>query len=140
MSDRCGGTTTRGTPCAVTWGLSPAGFCLMHDPERRDQAAAARAAGGVTTGAAAAAQRNGKYRVVPIDQLPTAQPPRSIPEARRWASWYPWAVSHGLIDPTTSREGVRGINTLLAVLKVLDHERRLKKIERQLKQLEIARE
>jgi hypothetical protein len=46
-----------------------------------------------------------------------------------------FAVGTGEADPTTAREFFRGAQTHRGFLQLLDHERRLKRVERELKRL-----
>jgi len=117
----------------VSWGLSPAGVCLMHDPARREQAAAARCAAGAT-GTLAVIKRNSKFRTLSPAQL-GGRPARTLHEQARQVSIMQFAVGTGEADPTTAREFFRGAQTHREFLKLLDHERRLKRVESALKRL-----
>src|SRR5947209_7800694 len=130
MSERCRATRADGGACAVSWGLSADGLCLMHDGARRDQAAAARRAAGATTGAFTATKRDGKgYRTVAPDAVPGGRPPRSLGDVIRWASWCAFAAATGVLDGVTTREVNRSLVTLKVGLEKRDLLRRIKALE-----------
>jgi len=135
---RCRATKGDGTPCGVSWGLSPAGLCFLHDPDRKAAARAAAAAGAATTGMLHAARRAGKYRVLEPSQL-GGRPARTRREIERHISVMNLAVGTGAVDPLTHREYVRGS---LAHLKLLN-DRTLAKdvgmLKRQVKALKRGR-
>src|SRR6266536_941870 len=134
---RCTFVRSDGSRCRGAFGLRD-GRCVVHDPDRREQAQAARQAGGAAT-ALVATQRSGKYRVATPEQLPTRRPPKSVDDVVRWSSWAAWAVTTGLIDPGTSRELNRSLGTLKEALSKRDLLRRIRDLEAKLKRYEQER-
>ena len=57
----------------------------------------------------------------------------------RWSSWAGWAVTIGVIDPATRRELNRSLRTPKDALSKRDLLRRIKDLQRKLKQYEGAR-
>ena len=138
MAERpqCVALKSTGDRCGVRWGLSPDGFCLMHDEARRPQAEAIRAAARthVTTGAKVpypATPTDGKFRVVPPSAVPRGRPPRTVDDCIKWASWLAYASVTGVLDGTTVRE----CNRSLATLKDSFHKRDMLAEIRRLKAL-----
>jgi hypothetical protein len=81
-----------GTMCLSHIGLSRAGLCMAHDPERAERMAEARRSG----------VRSIRRRVVPEggpEGLPP--PPKSLADAMKFASWLTHAVCLGIIDART---------------------------------------
>jgi len=135
---RCSAVTKTGAPCGVSWGLSSAGLCLMHDEARRAQADAARRAGGVTTGAAAAAQRNGKYRTLTPEQL-GRRPARTRREIERNVALMAYGEGTGDVDPLTLREYVRACGFHRTLLNDRTLARGMADLKRQVKALKKGR-
>src|SRR5437879_2242471 len=136
---RCRATKQDGTPCGVSWGLSPdTQLCLVHDPQRKAAADAARAAGGTTTGQLAAKRNNGKYRALDPQQL-RGRPARTKREIERNLAVMAFAEGTGAADPVTCREYVR----ISLAHKTLINERTLTKdvamLKRQVKAMKRGR-
>ncbi len=74
-------------------------------------------------------------RVLPLDQLPTTEPPANLDDICAWASWSAVQVATGRIDPSTARELNRCLVTLKAGLEKRDIERTQKTHERKLRAL-----
>lgn len=85
-----GGLKEDGDPCGVTANLGADGQCIWHSPARKEEARAARSQGGRTS-----AERKRREPV----QAPPA--PRTIAEARDYASWAVEAVASGKLDART---------------------------------------
>jgi hypothetical protein len=132
MSDRCRGVKPDGSACAVSWGLSLDGWCLAHDPQRADQAQAAR-----TRGAEVANEqrRAKKIRAATPDQLPD-RPLDDLDGVVAWLTWLAKMTVTGVLDSGTSRETGKIIGTLKAALEVRDYRRRLRELEKLVKEYE----
>ena len=132
---RCRATKGDGTPCGVSWGLSPAGLCFLHDPDRKVTADAARAAG---AGAVNAARRAGKYRTLDPQQL-GGRPARTRREIEQNIATMAFAGATGTVDPNTLREFVKAC---VAHLKLIDSRtvaKDVRALKRQVKALKRGR-
>src|SRR5438132_12508289 len=127
---RCRATKGDGTPCGVSWGLSPAGLCFLHDPDRRAAAQAASAAGAATTGMLHAARREKKFRALAPSQL-GGRPARTRREIDRNLAAMNFAEGTGAVDPQTHREYVKGALDHLTPINDLTLARALVDLKRQ---------
>lgn len=108
-----GGRTRDGSPCRSTLGLSEAGFCLVHDPLRAEEALAVRQAGG----RASAVAKRSKKAALPKDVPPA---PRTLEDAVRWSSWAMHAVACGRIDGRVGHEIGYLVNAFKAAVEKRD--------------------
>ena len=155
---RCRATKGDGTPCGVSWGLSPAepvrcrfvradgsgcrvsfglcdGWCLVHDPDRKDAARAAAAAG---ADAVNAARRAAKYRTLDPRQL-GGQPARTRQEIERYIAAMNFAEGTGAVDPHTHREYIRGSLAHLKLINDRTLAREVRDLKRQVKAMKRGR-
>lgn len=116
--DRCRALKKNGEPCRVFAGLSDAGLCMHHDPERTREARAMRRKGGK-----ASAARTRDPVVVP-------HPLETPNDAVLWSSWIATAVAGGVLDARRAMEATRAVNTFL---KSYDAAKKIRELERQLK-------
>ena len=109
---RCTGTKTDGSPCLVTFALSPDGRCLFHDPARADKVRAMRVNGGK---AARPARR-------PPNAAPLVVPPapKTFDDAVAYASWLTHAIASGALDPKQGREATQALNSFRTALDKRD--------------------
>lgn len=99
---RCAGTTVDGSPCRST-AVAESGFCISHDPERREEMRAARSKGARATNRMRRHRGRGK-NVRTADPSEVPDRPKTIEDAIEWASWAVWAVATGEIDARTGHE------------------------------------
>lgn len=100
-SPRCRGVRGNGEPCKVGFALSADGYCMTHDPERREAAIELRRAGGRNSRAKVKAERAAAAAKIPAG-LPKA--PKTLEDAVHWSSWAMHAVATGAIDARTAHE------------------------------------
>jgi hypothetical protein len=127
LMNTCTFTKDDGTRCQVSNGLSDAGLCIWHDPERRQQVAEMR-----SKGARTANPKRAKHtaRTVSAEDAPPA--PESLEDCVRWSSWLTVAVTTGVLDARTTKEAVQAIRELRASLEKRDLEREVADLKRQL--------
>jgi hypothetical protein len=110
----CRGTTKAGAPCR---GIAQAnGWCLMHDPARRDDARAAQASG--------ATARN---KLVAIHGR--RQNLDSVPALVRFTSGVVLDVVDGTLSPDIARVALYGASIQRQLLEASDLEARLRALE-----------
>jgi hypothetical protein len=131
MRPTCGGTKKSGEPCTSTLGLSAAGLCLNHDPERAAAAREIRAAGGRATGAAKRAAK--ETRLTAPDDVPAA--PRTLDDAVRYFAYLTHAVASGKMDARAAHEAAYSLNGFKAAVEKRDLEREIKALQKQLTEL-----
>lgn len=125
----CVGFKASGDPCGATMGLSAAGLCLNHDPERRAAANAMRAAGGRAKGAAARAARDARA-ILPPDDTPSA--PKTLDDATKYFAWIVSAVTSGRLDARSAHEAAYALNGFKAAAEKRDLAREIKALRKQL--------
>ena len=135
---RCRATKGDGTPCGVSWGLSPAGLCFLHDPDRKAAAQAASAAGAATTGMLHAARREKKFRALAPSQL-GGRPARTRRENERNLAAMNFAEGTGAVDPHTHREYVKGSLAHLKLINDRTLAREVRDLKRQVKAMKRGR-
>lgn len=117
----CTGTKANGEPCGTTLGLSPAGLCLSHDPERAAAAKAMRAEGG----RAAAAAKRAKRATIPDDVPPV---PKTLADAAKYFAWLVNAGATGRMDARTVHECSFALKGFETAVKSRDLEERVKEL------------
>jgi hypothetical protein len=118
MTAHCIGITKSGEPCRSQLGLSDAGYCLAHDPERREAALAMRSAGGH----AAKASKVRAKAALPED-VPRA--PKTLDDAVKFASWLTHAVCVGTLDARSAHEAGYSLNVFKAAIEKRDLQREI---------------
>ena len=108
MESRCRHIKDDGERCGVTWGLSDAGLCLHHDPERAEEVMEARRRGGRAT-----ARKLHSPGLAPSD-LPPLDSPQA---ASKWLAIVGEAVATGRLG---HREGATVVRAVEAFLKSHD--------------------
>lgn len=131
MTERphCLGLKSSGDPCGSTFGLSPAGLCFNHDPDRREISRETKAAGGRAAGAAKRAARTPGGRVAPEDVPP---PPKNLEDAVRYFAWITHAVATGRLDARTGHEAAYALNGFKAAAEKRDLEREIAELRKEL--------
>ncbi len=124
-SPTCRGVRADGSPCTIKSGLSPEGYCIWHDPARRDVAAEMRARGGRT---------QGRKGIRTVDAEDTPGPLESMADAVRWASWAARAVAVGSLDSRTAHEIGVLLREFRSGVEKAQLENRVKELERALKE------
>jgi hypothetical protein len=123
----CRGFKKDGTPCRVTFGLSPDGLCAPHDPARAEQMRA-----GVAKGVAIRQQMRVTARtILPEGML---RPPKTLDDAVRWSAWAMHAAVTGVIDARTAHEVGFLVNSFTASLQKRDLQREIAELRKQLDQ------
>lgn len=130
-----GGVKADGTPCASMLGLSDAGLCSFHDPERADAAQAMRSRGGI---ASAATKRRRREAAKDDERRRKGVPkrPDNLEEASAFSSWAFHAVASGEIDGDTNRSIQYGVSVFKSTIEKRDLERRIKQLTKQVEILE----
>jgi hypothetical protein len=106
--------------------LSPDGLCLVHDPNRAEQARAARKAGGKNS---KIAQRLRKVEGV-ADEVPAL--PKSLDDAVKYFAWITDAIARGKIDARSGHEMAYALNGFKAAAEKRDLEREIKALRARL--------
>jgi hypothetical protein len=108
----CIATKADGSPCRTKFGLSAAGYCLQHDPERADEARAMRSKGGK-------APRGPRPPASPVP-LVVPPAPKTFDDAVAYASWLTHAIASGALDPKQGREATQALNSFRTALDKRD--------------------
>jgi len=126
----CQALTKAGTPCGTTVGLSAAGVCLSHDPERAAMARELRAAGGRAAGAAAR-ERKAALKA----QFPRVVPPvpKNLEDATKYFAWLVDMGATGQMDARTVHECAFALKGFQSAAEKRDLEREIKKLREELK-------
>lgn len=134
---RCRHVKEDGERCGMVRNIDPStGFCVWHDPARKQEAANMRRKGGKESGARAKA-RKPAVRVVNADECPP--PPTTLEEATHWLSWLSWAVTTGKIDGRTAHESAYALRAFVDGRKHVDRtDERVKALEAKLKEVKAA--
>lgn len=128
---QCKGITAKGERCRQFLDLSADGLCLVHDPERADEAAAMRERGGETTRVLHAER---EARTVRVDDLP---PPMemTLQGIARYQAWHIQQVAAGRLDKKLSGSLTYGLTLLKACLEKAELEDQLKAARAELARL-----
>lgn len=121
----CSAANKDGTPCRVTFGLSPDGLCFSHDPLRAVEHAASQTARG-----RASAERKRERRA----SLPAGMPraPKTLDDAVRWSAWAMHATATGIIDARTGHEVGYLANAFRGALEKRDLLRQIEQLRAEL--------
>jgi hypothetical protein len=137
---QCVAITGEGERCEIRSGLCPEHrMCLWHDECRTEQAEKARSLAGRTTAKRArtfarkSASAKPSVRVVDLAQLP---PLESLADAVRASAFLYQSAATGVTDPATTREALRAVTTYVNAIHKSDLQRRIRELEKQLKQLQ----
>ncbi|CAN5872334.1 hypothetical protein BH11GEM2_BH11GEM2_06720 [soil metagenome] len=131
MTTTCNGLKNNGEPCGSTLGLSPAGRCLNHDPERQEAARQVRIAGGIAAGKSKRERRAaaGAKGVFP-DDVPAV--PKTLDDATKYYAWIVNAVATGRLDARSGHECSFALHGFRAAAEKRDLEREIKKLRDEL--------
>lgn len=114
-----------GERCKTTFGLSKAGLCFTHDPERARKRLKARRNGAKTA--------NRGIRTV--DATDTPGELDSLEDVARWLKWTALALATGKIDARTGSEITKALKELRPTLERLATEAEVKALREQLRDL-----
>lgn len=127
MSDDevCGAVKKAGDgTCPIDFGLcAECGLCFTHCEHREEERKAATHRGGRTT----ALKRGNGDRSVPLDQAP--DPPETLGDAVRWASWASLQVATGGIDTSRANAVARLLKEFRQALEKSESRQALEKID-----------
>jgi len=130
---RCIGIKNSGEPCGTRLGLSAAGLCLSHDPERVTAARESRARGGKATGEAKRATKAAEIAGRTALNIPPA--PRNLEDATRYFAWLVDAGATGKLDARTVHECSFALKGFQSAAEKRDLEREIKALRKQLDEL-----
>lgn len=126
---RCTHTKADGARCKMTSGLSEAGLCLWHDPDRRTEAQEARSRGGRSSGGS----NRLPDRPVPASEAPG--PPETFEDAALLAAWAIHAVITGAIDPKRAARVSSLTSVFLKATEKADQEAEIADLRRKMEEL-----
>lgn len=124
-----GGRTKVGARCGATFGLSAAGLCIVHDPERQQVVRAAQKQGGAAAGVAKRERLAALRAATPTDIPPK---PRNLDDAFEFASWLTHAIVAGRIDARTGHEAGYCLARFQSIAEKRELEREIKKLRKDL--------
>ncbi len=137
MTTICRGVKADGSACRIERMLGTSGYCLFHDPARRNEAQAVRDRGNMSRRRAKQARAGRDVSItVTADQLPIDHPPENMDEALALAAWAATAVLTGAIDPRTGMTAAKLVDSFRMAIKdrdILNEVQRLKQLVRDLK-------
>lgn len=129
---RCGAPKASGETCRVSIGLSPTnGRCIVHDPDRIEEARQRRSLGGKASNEA-----RRKARAALPENVPAA--PRTLEDAGRIASWITRATLIGEIDARTSEAATKAVRQFQLTIEKKELVARIKALEAMLAQAKAA--
>jgi len=121
---RCKAKTKKGIRCTVSWGLSDAGLCLWHDPDRRERAREVRSKGG-------------KANKRKFDEAP----PRleTLDDAVTCTAWVFNQAALGNLPERRADVMVKAVRQFQSAINLRDLERQAAELKRQVKELKKRR-
>lgn len=122
-----------GERCATGFGLSDAGLCYAHDPERAEERQEARKKGARTVNAT-----RKTIRTVALEDTPGELD--SLEDVARWLKWTALALATGKIDARTGSEITKALKELRPTLERLATEAEVKALREQLREFKRERE
>lgn len=126
-----GGRKADGSPCRGHLRLSPTnGLCIMHDPERADEATAMRSRGQKSTNATWNRLADGERP--PLD-IPKA--PKTLADAVKISAWITHATLAKLIDARTSEAATKSCRQFQLCIEKRVLEEKVEALEAELKRL-----
>ena len=111
--------TKAGPRCKVMVNLSKDGYCIVHDPKRKEEARAMQVLGGH------------RKRKRPDKILPA---PKNMDDVVKWSSWVAHQSAKGLLDPKRAREITNALRQLTIGLDKVDLQAELSEVKKQLKE------
>lgn len=122
-AETCGYQKAGGDLCRVTIGLSPSnGRCIVHDPDRIEEAKQRRSLGGKASGES----RRKARAALPAD-VPKA--PKTLEDAATIASWITRATLIGEIDARTSEAATKAVRQFQLTIEKRELVARIKALE-----------
>ena len=116
---RCKAKTKAGTRCKQTINISKDGYCLVHDPKRKEKARAMQVLGGH------------RKRKRPDKILPE---PKTMQDVVKWSAWTAHQVAKGQLDPKRAREITTALRQLTIGLEKTHLQEEVNELKKQLKE------